>query len=159
MTPHDHARWSPHRWCYLDDGAVTLRFLVGEGLTLLAYLSLPVTLLVLARRRPDLVPPWFAWMFGCFILSCGIGHGWFLFTLYEPWYGVESTWSVLTGILSIGSAVALPALLPRILAVPRAADLAAAERRLEEAMARAELATQRAEELGRQLDIARGVAS
>jgi len=155
VIPHNHHAWSPHRWCYLDDGGVTARFLLGDGLTLLAYLTLPVTLVVLARRRPDLCPPWFALMFGAFILSCGIGHGLFLLTLYVPAYDLESAWSVLTGVLSIASAIALPVLLPRILAVPRAADLAAAERKLIAETERAEAATVRAEELGHMLDEAR----
>jgi len=133
MLDHAHSHWSPHRWCYLDDGSITARFLVGDGLTLLAYLTLPVALFVLARRRPDLVPPWFAVMFGGFILSCGIGHGLFLLTLYEPWYDLESAWSVLTGLLSAASAIALPILLPRILVLPRASDLDDAKSQLEQA--------------------------
>jgi PAS domain S-box-containing protein len=100
---------------------------------------------MIALRRRDLVFPWAFEMFALFILACGATHFLSIWTLWYPDYGLEGTVKAMTAAISVVTAIALWPLLPRVLALPSAAELAeanmaltreVAERREAEARAR-----------------------
>jgi hypothetical protein len=53
----------PHGHCYLWDPSMMRLNLISDGLIALAYLTIPVTLIYIARKRKDLP---FDWMFAKF---------------------------------------------------------------------------------------------
>lgn len=57
-------------------------------------------------------------MFGAFIFACGTTHLLGIWTLWVPTYRLEGLVKLLTGCVSIATAIALVPLMPRALALP-----------------------------------------
>jgi PAS domain S-box-containing protein len=110
--------YMPHGYCYLWDWKLILLHAVSDSLILLAYLSIPFTLLYFVRRRGDLPFSWMFWCFGIFITGCGLTHGVEVWTLWHPAYWFAGLVKVVTAIASVGTAVLLVKLVPRALALP-----------------------------------------
>ena len=90
-----------------------------------AYLTISLTLAFLVHRARDLIP--FQWMFlafGLFIVACGMTHFMEVVTLWTPVYWLSGDVKVITAMASVGTAVALPPLVPRILELARARETA-----------------------------------
>lgn len=64
----------PHGHCYLWETRVMWLHILSDTLTALAYLTIPVTLIYIARKRQDLPSNWIFACFGTFILACGLSH-------------------------------------------------------------------------------------
>jgi signal transduction histidine kinase/CheY-like chemotaxis protein len=82
-----------------------------------------LALVVIARRRSDLVFRPLLWLFAAFILLCGTTHWLDLVTLWVPAYGLQAIVKVATAAVSIFTAVALWRLLPQALTLPSPAQL------------------------------------
>ena len=121
---------APHGVCLLWRPELLWLHVVSDALIGLAYWSIPVVLIVVARRRRDLVFPWTFEMFALFILACGATHFLSIWTLWNPDYGLEGAVKGVTAVVSVVTAIALWPLLPRVLAMPSAAELAAANQAL-----------------------------
>lgn len=121
LTPHGFClSWSP--------GLVALH--AGSDVVIgLAYLSIPLAIAAFLRMRPDIRYGWVAYLFVAFILACGTTHLMAILTLWVPAYGIEGLIKLVTAILSIATAALLWPLLPKLAALPSAAEL---ERRVEE---------------------------
>lgn len=104
----DHMdKFVPHGVCILWDRGIVLREILGNGLTMLAYFSIPLALAAIYRRnRPHLSGQlrWGLALFSLFILMCGGGHGWDILTMYVPAYRLESWWKLGTGLVSVATA-------------------------------------------------------
>ncbi|MDN3567856.1 ATP-binding protein [Paeniroseomonas aquatica] len=117
---------APHGVCLLWRPELIWLHLVSDALTGLAYWSIPIVLLVVAIRRRDLVLPWAIELFALFILACGATHFLSIWTLWHPDYGVQGAVKAITALVSVVTAIALWPMLPRVLALPSSAALAAA---------------------------------
>ncbi|MFN3891920.1 MAG: histidine kinase dimerization/phosphoacceptor domain -containing protein [Beijerinckiaceae bacterium] len=92
----------------------------------LAYFAIPVGLLIVWRRRLDDLPyPWMFALFAAFIVACGLTHA--VHALQMPWTTFEHTVAeaalkATCAALSIGTAIALIAIMPKALRLvsPRA---------------------------------------
>jgi hypothetical protein len=73
-----------------DPGLIWTYALSDAGIAL-AYFSIPVALIVIARQRRDLVFRPLLWLFAAFILLCGTTHWLDVLTLWVPAYGLEAT--------------------------------------------------------------------
>jgi PAS domain S-box-containing protein len=62
--------------------------------------------------------------FGAFIVACGATHFMEVWTLWEPQYWVSAGVKVVTAVASVATALVLPPLVPRVLALVRASRLA-----------------------------------
>jgi signal transduction histidine kinase/ActR/RegA family two-component response regulator len=121
----------PHGHCYLWQPRLVAIHGVSDLLIGLAYVSISVTLAYIVYRARDHIP--FHWMvlaFGLFIVACGITHFMEVITLWTPLYWLSGDVKVVTAMASVGTAVALPPLVPRILELVQARELA--ERRQRE---------------------------
>ena len=114
----DSSRLTPHGFCLLWEPGLLWTYAISDSLIALAYFSIPATLLVVARRRRDLVFRPLLWLFAAFILLCGTTHWLDLLTLWVPVYGLQGLVKAMTASVSIVTAVALWRLLPNILALP-----------------------------------------
>lgn len=122
----DNDALAPHGMCLLWRPELVWLHVVSDGLTGLAYWSIPIVLLLIALRRRDLVYPWALELFALFILACGATHFLSIWTLWRPDYGLQGVVKAATAIVSVATAILLWPLLPRLLALPSAQALAAA---------------------------------
>jgi two-component sensor histidine kinase len=89
----------------------------------LAYFSIPLALASFVRQRPDVKYGWVAYLFVAFIMACGTTHLFSIITLWVPAYGVEGLVKLVTAILSLATAGILWPLIPKLVALPSAAQL------------------------------------
>lgn len=108
----------PHGQCLLWRGDLLLMHVGGDIMTVVAYFTIPITLILLVKKRDDLDFNWVFLMFSAFIFLCGLTH---LISLVNIWYGyyfIEGVAKVLTGIVSISTACMMLALLPQAISMP-----------------------------------------
>src|SRR5262249_8605500 len=117
--------YMPHGHCYLWEPRLVALHGISDFLIGVSYLAISLTLAYLVYRARDHIP--FQWMvlaFGLFIVACGITHFMEVLTLWTPLYWLAGDVKVLTAMASVGTAVALPPLVPRILGLVQAQELA-----------------------------------
>jgi signal transduction histidine kinase/CheY-like chemotaxis protein len=110
--------FQPHGMCLLWRSDVFWAHIVADAAIALAYLSIPLAIVVFAYRRPDIAYGWILYLFGTFIVACGITHVFGIWTMWVPDYGVEAAVKIGTAAVSVATAVALWPLMPKLLAVP-----------------------------------------
>jgi hypothetical protein len=96
--------------------------LLGDLGIALAYFAIPVGMAIILRQRlTDLPYPWLIALFAAFIVACGLTH--LVHAIQMPWTTFEHTVAEAVvksfcALLSIGTAIALLVLLPRIKYLP-----------------------------------------
>lgn len=88
----------PHGHCYLWNPGLVWLHVISDGLITLAYTSIPVTLLHLARRRQDIPFNGMVLCFGAFIVACGATHAMEIWTLRTPVYWLAGTIKAITAV-------------------------------------------------------------
>src|SRR5581483_726459 len=105
----------PHGYCYLWDWKLLSVHLVSDLLIGLSYLSISFSVWYLLRRfRRHLPFHWVYIAFGVFIAACGITHFMEVVVLWFPAYWVSGLIKGITAVASVGTAVALPTLTPKV---------------------------------------------
>lgn len=120
----------PHGMCYFWRPGVLWLNVISDALIAAAYFTIPVLLFELVRRRKRLTYHWLFWMFAAFILLCGTTHLLGVITVWNPMYRFDGVVKLMTGVVSMGTAIVVLHLLPRILAIPLPDELAAVNRAL-----------------------------
>ncbi len=113
----------PYGTCYKWDPYVIWLHVISNGLIAVAYCSIPVTLIYLVRRRPDLV---FRRMFLCFavfILASGTTNVLDIWNIWHPNYWLTGFVKASTAVVALATAIALVPRIPRILAMPSPNEL------------------------------------
>ena len=130
---------TPHGFCLLWEQGLTWLYAISDIAIGIAYSAIPFTLLVFARRRPDLIFRPVAWLFAAFITLCGITHWSDVLTIRISAYGLEAVFKAITGIVSLLTVFTLWRLMPTALALPSPTQLREANDalRISEARARA----------------------
>ena len=108
----------PHGVCWAWEPWVVWSNVIPDAVIALSYFALSLTLLHLIRRRSDLAFSWMVLLFGAFIFACGLTHG---LDVYNTWHGafrLAGAVKILTALASLGTAVALLRLAPKILLAP-----------------------------------------
>src|SRR5262249_30568995 len=85
---------------------------MSDALIWLAYVAIPLLLFEFSRRRPDLPFRWIFWVFGAFIVGCGLTHLMEVVTMYVPMYRFSAIVKLATALVSLATVVALVRLLP-----------------------------------------------
>lgn len=120
----DTSDFMPHGHCYLWNPWL-VRLHVGSDMAIgLAYVAISLTLTYLVYQARRNIP--FGWMFllfGTFIIACGGTHFMEVWTLWRPEYWYSGNVKLLTALVSVGTALALPGLIPKALALAEAARL------------------------------------
>jgi len=142
----------PHGVCWAWEPWVVWSNVIPDAVIALSYFILSLTLLHLIRRRRELAFSWMVLLFGAFIFACGLTHA---LDVYNTWHGafrLAGAVKALTAAASLGTALLLLRLTPKILLAPgldQSLELArslsaeriersAAERRLQESRERLE---------------------
>src|SRR5580704_15793728 len=112
----------PHGHCYLwNPGLVKLHLLTDLAIGC-SYVVISLTLVHMVRKAKNEIP--FSWMFfafGTFILACGASHFMEIWTLWTPVYWLSGLVKFVTAAASVITALMLPNLVPKILALIRSA--------------------------------------
>jgi signal transduction histidine kinase len=120
----------PHGHCYLWKPGMVWLHVIADGLTALAYYSIPITLLYFVRKRRDLPFDWIFLLFSAFIIACGTTHAIEIWTLWHPDYWFSGMMKAVTASVSVYTAMALVPLVPQALALPNPDELKAANQAL-----------------------------
>jgi signal transduction histidine kinase/DNA-binding response OmpR family regulator len=107
----------PHAYCLRETALIAIHA-TADCVIALSYLLIPAALLLLVRKRRDLMFPWIFTLFAVFILGCGATHVLAVVTLWSPMYRLEGALKVITALASIGTAVMLFWLLPQLMLIP-----------------------------------------
>lgn len=143
--------FGPHGECLLWlPGLITL-YVGSDSLIGLAYVSISVTLIYLVYAARRTIP--FQWVFvafGIFIIACGATHFLDVWTLWVPVYWLLGTVKLLTALASVTTALALPPLVPRVLALIHLARVSdERKRQLEQAHRELEALYEKSQDLDR----------
>ena len=111
----------------------------SDALIWLAYLAIPLVLLVIARRRKDVPFRAVYFLFVAFILTCGFTHFLDVVMFYSPLYRLSGLVKAMTAVASWATVIALFPVLPKALAMrsPEELEREIAERRRVEGELRA----------------------
>lgn len=131
-----HSDFMPHGICYLWKPELVWLHVISDGVIALAYYAIPPALLYLvvrARREAralglpqparGLPYEWVYLAFGLFIVACGTTHVMGVWNVWNPNYWVSGGVKVVTALASVATAVALPPLMPRAIALFREARI------------------------------------
>lgn len=108
----------PHGYCYLWTPGLIGLHVISDSLIALAYFSIPLTLLYIARKRRDIPFSWMFLCFGAFIVACGSTHALEVWTIWFPSYWLAGGVKAMTAVLSTVTAILLIIVTPRALAMP-----------------------------------------
>jgi signal transduction histidine kinase/CheY-like chemotaxis protein len=114
---------APHGYCLLWEPGLIWLYAISDGAIALAYYSIPLTLVIIGRRRSDLVFRPMLWLFAVFIVLCGTTHWLDLATLWAPLYGLQGLVKAATAIASIFTTIALWWSLSYFLSFPSIAQM------------------------------------
>jgi signal transduction histidine kinase/ActR/RegA family two-component response regulator len=123
---------APHGYCLLWEPGLIWLYAISDTAIALAYFSIPLALVIIGRKRSDLVFRPMLWLFAAFILLCGTTHWLDLATLWTPLYGMQGLVKAATAVASLCTAIALWRMLPDFLSLPSAAQLRQAHAALRE---------------------------
>ena len=104
----------PRGQCFGWTWDVLISYLLGNGLTVFAYVAIPVEAFLFRRglQRPPRLFELAAVLSLAFVLSCGIGHAIAMAIVWVPLYRIEAYWSVVTGVVSVTAWLVLRTLRP-----------------------------------------------
>lgn len=126
------ATFMPHGYCLLWRSDLVALHAISDAGIAAAYLAIPVAILVLARRRGDLIGETgqIVVLFSAFILACALTHLGSLLTLWFPAYGLLGLLKAATAVISILTAVIIWRLLPALTKLPSITETEAINRQL-----------------------------
>ena len=123
----------PHGHCYLWKPELVWLHIISDATIALAYGLIPMGLIYFIQKRKKDVPfYWIFFLFGAFIVSCGMTHAMNIWTLWHPDYWLSGFIKMLCATISLSTAVVLVPLIPKGLAIPSPAELEAANWALKE---------------------------
>lgn len=111
-------RWTP--------GEILLNN-ISDLFIALAYVSIPIMLMIFARKQRDFPFSWLSVVFAAFILTCGSTHVMEIILFYYPIYHLAGWVKAVTAVASWVAVIALYKVLPQALALHSPADLQAAK--------------------------------
>lgn len=108
----------PHGHCYFWKPEIVWTNAISDGVIALAYLTIPFTLVYIVRTRKDINYMSLILLFAIFILGCGATHVMDVINIWKPFYYIDSSLRVITALASIGTALMLVRITPKILVIP-----------------------------------------
>lgn len=122
----------PHGHCYLWQPELVWLHILSDSLIVLAYYSIPLTLVYFVQKRKDLPFDWIFLLFSAFIVSCGTTHLMEIWTLWHPTYWLSGVLKAITAFISIYTAITLVELMPLALSLASPAQMAVINQNLEQ---------------------------
>ena len=110
--------FQPHGYCYLWNPGLVWLHVISDALIALAYFTIPITLVWFIRKRRDLPFSWMFALFGVFIVACGATHLMEIWNLWHASYWLAGAIKAVTAAASVGTAILLVTLVPKLLDLP-----------------------------------------
>lgn len=107
-----------HGHCYLWNDSLVYLHVISDLVIAASYFTIPVALVILVRKRPDLHFNYMFIFFALFIFACGATH---IIAIYNVWngaYWLSGSMKALTAVASVVTAILVWPLLPKALALP-----------------------------------------
>lgn len=127
----EYGQYMPHGMCLLWEPWLVLLWAGSDLLIFLSYTAIPVALFMVLRGRTQVPQARLVWLFGAFILLCGITHLFMIVTLWVPIYPFVGWIKLATGLVSMATAIMLFRLVPDLIRLPAPAALEDANRQLQ----------------------------
>ncbi|MDF1759459.1 MAG: ATP-binding protein [Coxiellaceae bacterium] len=108
----------PHGMCLQWKPAILWCQVFSDAIITLAYFLIPIALIYLVIKRKDIKFRLVFVLFGAFIVFCGVTHLVAMIAFWDPIYGIQAVIKACTAIVSILTAIAVWALVPKILKMP-----------------------------------------
>jgi signal transduction histidine kinase len=119
-----------HGYCYLWQTDLVAAHVISDAVIGLSYLAISITLVSVARRTKQALPyGWLFVAFGTFIVACGATHLMEIWTTWQPVFWLAADVKIITAIASVVTALVLPPVVPKVLALVEQARVSD-ERRL-----------------------------
>ena len=113
----------PHGHCYLWQPGLVWLHLLSDSLIVLAYFSIPISLVYFIWKRKDVPYPEIFILFSAFIIACGLTHLMAIWTLWHPTYWLSGLIKATTAGISLFTAGTLAPLIPKFLELPNLGEL------------------------------------
>lgn len=113
----------PHGYCLTWSSSLLWLNVLSDSFIVLAYYSIPVTLVRLVRQRKDLPYPWLFTIFGLFIVACGTTHLFSVITVWLPLYWLDGIVKAITAVISVVAALLMIKVIPYALMLRSPAQL------------------------------------
>lgn len=137
----------PHGVCFLWREDLVYMHVLSDIVITMAYFSLPIFLMMLVRKKPELKKSGVIPLFAAFILLCGLTHAFSIWVLFVPDYLAQGILKTVTAIVSLVTAVLVWPLLPKLIAMPSSQELIDANEELRRQIDEREKAEMRSERL------------
>lgn len=108
----------PRNQCMYHEAGLIWLHIASDLLITISYYSIPIALIYFAKRRRDLAYNWIFLMFAFFIILCGTTHIFNIIAIWAPMYRLDGILKLMTGLISIFTAIMLWRLMPHALALP-----------------------------------------
>ena len=150
----------PHGNCYLWQPSLVLLHLISDLLIAYAYFSIPILLIYFVSKRQEVPFQKIFYLFGAFIVLCGIGHLLEVWTLWHPAYWLSGIEQGMTALVSCYTAFKMTTLLPQFLSLKTPQELEEINRELEKQIEISEKAREKQQKAERILkNVVEGTAS
>ena len=135
----------PHGHCYLWNSDLVYLHVISDSIIFLAYATIPAALVYLVSKRKDFEFNYIFFLFSLFIFACGATH---LMAIYNVWHGaywLSGGVKAITALASLGTAIVVWPLIPKVVAWPSNRHLRRLNYSLEREVKAKELAKKKAE--------------
>ncbi|NES95709.1 MAG: PAS domain S-box protein [Desertifilum sp. SIO1I2] len=122
----------PHGRCYLWQPGLIGLHIFANLLMALTYYAIAIALIYLIQKRQDTHYSWMFLLFSAFIIAGATTHAIEVWVLWHPIYWISGTLKAISALISLGTAIKLIPLLPKILQFPSPAQLEAINQALEQ---------------------------
>jgi len=114
----EYEQYMPHGMCLLWEPWLVLLWSGSDLMIFTAYMAIPLAIIMVLRKRPDLAHRGLVTLFAGFILLCGVTHALSIVTLWTPIYPLVGAVKLATGLISLATAVVLFRLIPAFIRIP-----------------------------------------
>ena len=114
----EYDQYMPHGMCLLWEPWLVLLWSGSDLMIFTAYMAIPLAIIMVLKRRPDLAHRGLVSLFAGFILLCGVTHALSIVTLWTPIYPLMGAVKLATGLISLATALLLFRLIPAFVRIP-----------------------------------------
>ena len=115
-TLFDITSLMPHGYCLIWNSVLLWLHVISDVLIVLSYYSIPFIILFYVRKHKDFPFDRLLLMLSAFIIACGTTHLVSIITIWILLYWLEGLLKLLTGLLSVITAITMYFIVPKVLA-------------------------------------------
>ena len=148
--------FEPHWEHFIFDPGLMWSLIAANFLTFVAYTIIPIVLIYFVLKRKKLFASRVFWLFGAFIILCGLHHIVHVMTFWYPLYHLQNIVDVVTALVSLATVFALLKILPKAILLRSPAELEELNTKLEAKKDELEKSVSKLDESNKKLEEIRG---